>query len=69
MAVNHAIMATSCMKCGELFDLRYDLARYSSELSVEDVINALKTRHSGRQALCWQCRALSYRENSDNFVM
>lgn len=55
-ATQTAVMAFPCTMCGALFDLRYDLARYSSELSVEDVMSALKTKRFGKKPLCWKCR-------------
>jgi len=58
MAATYTLMATPCTKCGELFDLSYDLARYSNELSVEDVMSALRTKRPGKK-LCWRCRTLS----------
>ncbi|MBS3089501.1 hypothetical protein J4461_01305 [Candidatus Pacearchaeota archaeon] len=49
-------MAVPCVKCGELFDLSYDLAKYAGEISVEEVMVLLQKPIKGKKALCWNCR-------------
>ncbi len=42
-----------CRKCGELFDLSYDLEGISEERLVLELTRSV---HNPRLALCWDCR-------------
>jgi hypothetical protein len=54
------LMPAKCNKCGELFDLRYDLARSSEEIKGFSVFTALaKTKQ--KASLCWDCRNQHFR--------
>ncbi|MEK6928603.1 MAG: hypothetical protein AABW65_01450 [Nanoarchaeota archaeon] len=44
-----------CRKCGELFDLRYDLSEISEERMNMGLIEALS---NSNVLLCWYCRQL-----------
>jgi|GEM_PF-3390132 len=46
-------MAVSCKKCGELFDLSYDLEQGGDS---GDVMSVLRSKLTRRAALCWKCR-------------
>jgi len=48
---NLAIPAV-CMKCGELFDMTYDLKRHYFDYIEE----TLKRKNRKQQNLCWECR-------------
>jgi len=41
-----------CRKCGELFDLSYDLDGFGDERLVEFV----RSTRSPKSAMCWECR-------------
>jgi len=56
MKTQTSLMAVPCVKCGELFDLSYDLAKYAGEISVEEVMVLLQKPIKGKKALCWNCR-------------
>lgn len=42
-----------CRRCGELFDLTYDLAQMSEERFMQELMRSVK---NPRAALCWDCR-------------
>lgn len=50
-------LPVQCSRCGELFNLSYDLARDSGEIQLEEVVRALRMRKAVRKPLlCWDCR-------------
>ncbi len=49
---NLAIPAV-CMKCGELFDMAYDLKRYFRDMEEMQFLSK-KSKKSAN--LCWECR-------------
>ncbi len=42
-----------CRRCGELFDMTYDLAQMSEERFMQELMKSVK---NPRTALCWDCR-------------
>lgn len=57
MRAQTATMAVPCMKCGQLFDLSYDLARLGGEYGVDEVVRLLRGKDLNKIALCWGCRS------------
>jgi hypothetical protein len=53
--MNNAISAipAQCRKCGELFDLSYDLEEVSSDRMLLELLRAVR---NPRTSLCWKCR-------------
>ena len=53
--MNRTISAipAQCKRCGELFDLSYDLENISEERLLIELVRATK---NPRSALCWECR-------------
>lgn len=47
-----------CKKCGELFDISYDLENISSEVLLFELIRSI---NNPKMALCYECRATQYR--------
>ena len=43
-----------CKRCGELFDLSYDLKNMDSDRLVVELMQSMR---NPRMALCWDCRA------------
>ena len=48
------LVPAQCKKCGELFDLSYDLERVGDERMVAELMRAIQ---NPRVLLCWECRA------------
>ncbi len=47
------LVPAQCKKCGELFDLSYDLERVGNERMVVELMKAIR---NPRVLLCWECR-------------
>ncbi len=54
------LMPEQCSKCGELFDLSYDLERegfVNKEAIVVEIVGKMaRRREERRKHLCWRCR-------------
>lgn len=48
-----AAIPAQCKKCGELFDLSYDLEGMGED---RYVVELLKSTRNPKTALCWKCR-------------
>ncbi|MEK6892765.1 MAG: hypothetical protein AABX07_01040 [Nanoarchaeota archaeon] len=54
------LMPAKCNKCGELFDLSYDLARANEEIKDFGVLSVL-ARAKQKALLCWDCRSIRFK--------
>ena len=52
-STNIGAIPAQCRRCGELFDLSYDLKEISNERLLFEL---LKATRNPRTALCWECR-------------
>jgi len=50
-------MPVACNKCGELFDMRYDLKKGMEEAIEEELENHFILQNKNN-ILCWKCRDL-----------
>ncbi len=47
------LMPEQCRKCGQLFDLSYDLEGINTERIMAEL---LRVKLGGKMLLCWKCR-------------
>ncbi len=46
-------MPAQCKRCGQLFDLSYDLEKFGEE---KLLLELMRAAHGAQSALCWECR-------------
>ncbi len=49
-------LPVQCSKCGNVFDLGYDIAQAENMEKMEEVLKAIRAGYIQIPLLCWDCR-------------